>query len=321
MGQRANYILIEENKQVIHYNHWRANSIASDLYLGEKRFIEFVKDCKIVDVLLNEVWMEGCVVIDIDRTTLYFWSFEFGITSATDFYLKELQVKWQGWSINRLYNKMYDVEKILNIDYISNQELHELSNYTKYEIIDDTAGEWVTATIIIKTESKVHVAQTGDINVGGILNFGESIVEILLSKPSFELPKEADDNVYECIVIDTIKKEVILDKSEFGLLEQTLKKWDCYKFEMGDIGYIGALKRAEIDTDKLSMSTEKVKEEFANMIARQTDFSPVEMAKRLLTEDKDIKFSPDFFDSVNPKKTFFEKIKGILTKIIKQRSS
>jgi hypothetical protein len=55
MGQRANYILIENNKQVIHYHHWRANCIAADLYLGEKRFIEFVKSCRLANVLLDEV--------------------------------------------------------------------------------------------------------------------------------------------------------------------------------------------------------------------------------------------------------------------------
>lgn len=320
MGQRANYILIEENKQTIHYNHWRANSIASDLYLGERRFIEFVKECKMVDVLLNEVWIEGCVILDIDKRTIYFWSSEFGITSVADFYLKELQVKWKGWAINMLYNKMYDVEKILKIDYISNQELPKLSNYTKYQIVDDTVNDWVTA-IIIKTESKTHVTKTGDINLSGILNFGGSVVEILLSKQSFDLPIEDDYHVYECIVIDTLKKEIIIDKSEFGLWEQTLKKWDGYRFEMGDFGYIGVLNRAKIDTNKLSMSKEKVKEEFANMIARQTDFNPLGMAKKLLKEDKDIKFSSDFFDSVNPKRTFLEKIKDLLTKTIKQKNS
>lgn len=42
MGHRVNYIIKEGNSITIHYNHWKANHIASDLYLAEKRFIQFV---------------------------------------------------------------------------------------------------------------------------------------------------------------------------------------------------------------------------------------------------------------------------------------
>ena len=122
MGQRANYILVEGGNQTIHYSHWRANRIAADLYLGEKRFLEFVRNCRVNDVLLNEVWIEGCVVIDFLKKGLYFWSCEFAQPSIEGLYLKELRKKWRGWNVNLLYNRIYDVEKILNIDYISKQE-------------------------------------------------------------------------------------------------------------------------------------------------------------------------------------------------------
>lgn len=73
MGQRANYIIKEGNKLTIHYNHWRANCIASDLYLGEKRFLEFVNDCQLKDEIISEPWIEGCVIIDKPLRRLYFW--------------------------------------------------------------------------------------------------------------------------------------------------------------------------------------------------------------------------------------------------------
>ncbi|MEP6613711.1 MAG: hypothetical protein ABJA76_17540 [Mucilaginibacter sp.] len=100
MGQRANYILIEAGKQTIHYNHWRANTVAADLYLGERRFIQFMKDCQLVDQLLDEVWIEGCVIVDVDNKNLSFWAFELAPTSVMEIYLKELFSKWNGWKID-----------------------------------------------------------------------------------------------------------------------------------------------------------------------------------------------------------------------------
>lgn len=224
MGQRANYILIENNKQTIHYNHWRANCIASDLYLGEKRFIEFVKSCKLVDVLLDEIWIEGCVIINIDKKTLYFWSLELGGTSVTDFYVKELQNKWKDWSVKLLYNQMYDMVQILNIDYTSKQAQITRPAYTVDEIIDDVPNEWGNTIIIVKTENQAHITQTGTIHIDGVLPFGEEIISILLNKRKCELPKEESDNVFETIIIDSINKEIIIDKSEYGLWEQSYYK-------------------------------------------------------------------------------------------------
>ena len=319
MGQRANYVLIEGGKQTIHYNHWRANCITSDLFLGERRFTEFVRDCKLADVLLDEVWMEGMVIIDTDQKALHFWSLEYAVTSVTDIYLTELRKKWKGWSVNLLYNQMYDAEKILNIDYISQQEIFPLTPCTEEEIIDDKVDKWRTATVVVVTTEQTHVIQTGDLGIAGILNFGNDIIDLLLAKEKNELPIESDDAPYECIIIDSVKKEIIIDKSDFGLWEQTQDKWPAYSFKMGDIGYIGALKLAGVPTGNLMMSAEDAQTEFEETIKRSGDFNPFKMAESLLQQDKDITFSADFFDTVSPQKTLIEKLKMFANKIIAKK--
>lgn len=137
MGQRANYILIEGNQSDIHYHHWRANTIFADLYLGEKQFIKFVKTCKIVEVLLDEFWMEGCVVLDIANRNVHFWSLEFEITSRFDSNLLELQRQWPGWRVILARNRMYDIEKVLGINYIAQQEFPILSTFEPNDIVNE----------------------------------------------------------------------------------------------------------------------------------------------------------------------------------------
>jgi hypothetical protein len=307
MGQRADYILIENSQQAIHYNYWRANCITSDLYLGEKRFIDFVKSCKLVNVLLDEVWIEGCVIINIDKKSLHFWSLEFGTTSATEFYLKELQGKWKNWSVNLLYNKMYDIEQILNIDYISQQEQFPLSINTEDEIINDEFSEFGNTIIVIKTAIKTHITQLGGVGVAGILNYGEGVVNILLNKNEHPLPKEEEGKAFATLLIDLVHKAIIIDNSEFGLWEQCQIKWDGYSFKMGDFGYIAVLKLANINVDQLIMTAEKIKIAFDDLVKRSESFDPVRVAEKLLKEDKDIKFNADFFDTVKPEFTFIEK--------------
>jgi len=319
MGQRANYILIENNSQSIHYNHWRANCIVQDLYLGEKRFIEFVRTCKPDSEIMNEVWIEGCVIINLPKKELHFWSLEFEQTSAVEIYLRELHRKWRGWSIELLRNRMYDAEKVLNIDYISIQELVEPGNCTIDEIIADKIGEWQTALVIIKTNAETHTTLTGNIHIGGILNFGEPILEVLMAKPQYELPNESDYRFCQCIVIDAVSKEIIIDSSEFGLWEQTYKKWDGYKFKMGDFGYIGVLKLAGFETEKVIMPPDKAWQVFNDMVKQSNTFNPLAMAKLLMREGKDIKFSPDFFDNVSPKKTIFERVKNSIKKSVSKK--
>ncbi len=316
MGQRANYILIEDDKQVIHYNHWRANCIASDLYLGEKRFIEFVRECKTTNGLLDVVWMEGCVIVNIDRRLLFFWSLHFDATSVTYLYLEELQNKWKNWSIKLLYNRMYEADHILNLNYISQQEKLQLIDCVKSEIVENEISELGNTIVVIITAEKTYITQLGFISIEAVLNYGESVISILLSKNQYELPKEEDDKVFEVLVVNTLRREIIIDKSEFGLWEQIQRKWEGYSFTMGDFGYIGALKLADIDVESIKMSPYTAKVKLAELVKRTEDFNPVGFAKSFLKKEKDVKFSPDFFDNVNPKQTIIEKITRVIKMLV-----
>src|SRR6185295_3754834 len=184
MGQRANYIVKEGDKLTIHYNHWRANCIASDLYLGERRFLNFVNECQVDNEIMTELWIEGCVIIDISRRQLFFWSYEFrNDTSLNEYYLKQLVKKWPGWNLERLKNRMYDVEKILSIDYISKQEKPEFCSKSKEEIVNDKIEKFEATLIVIKQSDRIFIKRTAYIPVESIIDYGEEVIQLLLDKP------------------------------------------------------------------------------------------------------------------------------------------
>ncbi|MET7000326.1 hypothetical protein [Chitinophaga defluvii] len=122
MGQRANYIIKDGDNIKIYYHHWRANTIPSDLYLGEKAFLQYVQACTLADDLMDPVWMEGFVIMDIEKKQVGFWAWEFeNETSIVRYLLLALHEKWPGWEILHLANRMYQAEKVFGIDYISKQ--------------------------------------------------------------------------------------------------------------------------------------------------------------------------------------------------------
>lgn len=317
MGQRANYIIKTDNNLTIHYNHWRANCIVSDLYLGEKRFLNFVEECQLDETIMNEPWIEGCVIIDKPFRRLYFWTLEFPReTSVIEYYIQELTKKWSGWQVSQLKNRMYDAETVLGIDYISVQELPELYIRSKDEIVNDKVEEWKTAVVILKDGSDLFVTITGNLNIEAILSYGQEVIPLLKSKQVCTLPKEDDEGTYECIVIDSFYKKIFVNESSFGLWEQSKDLWNGFSFTMGDFGYIETLRLAGIETTGLEMLHQKVIEQFQGIVRQSDGFDPFEMAKKLIQEDKDIQFNPDFFDNVKPRKTILEKIGLRLKKML-----
>lgn len=316
MGQRANYIIKNNDQLTIHYNHWRANCIAADLYLGEKRFIKFVEECQLNDEIMNEPWIEGCVVIDKSDKRLYFWTWEFSNeTSVIEYYVSALAKKWDGWIVQFLKNRMYDVEKVLGIDYISKQELSKLNTWSKENILNDKAEEWTTTLVVIKSDDNLFVTKTGNLNIEVIVSYGQDIIPLLQVKPKCELPNEEDEPTYECIVIDTSTKKLFINQSEFGLWEQANYLWEGYEFTMGDFGYIGTLQLAGIETANLTMAEDKVVEQFSSIVNQESNFDPYEMAEKLTKENSDIQFNPDFFDTVKPQKTTWDKLMSGVKKV------
>ena len=310
MGQRANYIIKEDDNLTIHYNHWRANCIASDLYLGEKRFLDFVGECQLNEAITDEPWIEGCVIIDKTNRQLYFWTLEFSKeTSVVEYYIKELIKNWNGWQITMLKNRMYDAECILGIQYISSQELPKLYIRSEDDIVSDKVDDWETAVVILKDDNDKFVTKTGNLNIEAIISYGQDVIPLLKNKQNCSLPKEEDEGTLECIIIDTSTKRIFINESSFGLWEQCKDLWNGFSLQMGDFGYIDTLRLAGIDTSNLEMSVEKVIMQFEGIVKQSDGFDPFKMAEKLVQEEKDIQFNPDFFDNVKPKKTFLEKIK------------
>jgi len=192
MAQKANYIIKSKGIIDIYYTHWRAINIASDLLLGPKKFITFVKEFDKKKELINEPWIEGCIYIDLDSKALLFWEIEnlyqFSIRQK---YLEHLKQKWKNWKVEYAEREMYDIEKKVNIAYTSNQKIDlERVDFNKLAI--DSFDKYISCIVVIKRKENIVVKNLYSIREDELVLHGESIIDILDKKPNHNLKKETD---------------------------------------------------------------------------------------------------------------------------------
>lgn len=318
MGQRANYIIQQNGQYRIYYSHWRANRIAEDLYLGEKRFIEYVISCERVAVLMDNLWIEGFVLLDLDSFFLGYWFCEDKEeTAVTNYYLEMLGKRWKGWKIQRLTKRMYDVEQLLGIEYIAKQSFKFEAPTLETVLTDGNGKDWVTSLVIIKDNGIIKAIYTENLDIEYILNFGVSIIEHLQIKTAIELPIEERQAGYQYLIIDADCLRLTVAESIAGLWENCSSLWQGYTLDMRDMGYMELLEIAGIPVANLRMSQERVVECYEHIIKRKEDFDPHAFADRLIQEspDKDIRFTPSFFDIQKPRFTLAENIRRFINRL------
>lgn len=102
MGSRANYVLIEGGQPTIHFSRWGASSIPAVLLSGPAETIAYVRTLTPDDYLLDEVWAEGGMLLDVDQRKLRF--FGGGAIDSTPYLrrplLRVLRALWTGWSVD-----------------------------------------------------------------------------------------------------------------------------------------------------------------------------------------------------------------------------
>jgi len=103
MGQRANFIVIENGERTIYYDHWAANRLDDELFWGPDEALHFFRQRDPVgnDGWLDEVWCEGAAIVDLDRKKLLFFGgedvhYDARLRSA---YLDLLRRQWPGWDV------------------------------------------------------------------------------------------------------------------------------------------------------------------------------------------------------------------------------
>lgn len=303
MGSRANYIVKSKNQFEIYYTHWRASDIAKDLYLGYKKFKSFIQQFDKVDTLLDYPWIEGCVLIDEDEKRVTFWgNFVLEEYSVTKEYLRILRERWGGWEVECARKEMYDIEKILSVDYMANQEtffeeydfdLNKLAKAIeeKYEYSD---------FLLIKENEDVKVISLGAVSSERVLQQGKETIPILKSLSREELFNESEFDLWGGVAVDLDNKIVYYNECSPGFFDLVKYKWEGWKIKLESYKYLEVVEKLGGNLDELELSAEEVENVIDIILNGKDDFDPVELGEKLSKEMEDVEFHPNFFENIKP---------------------
>lgn len=306
MGQRANYILIEEDGFSIHYSHWRANQIVVDLFKGEKVFLRYLNECERVDEILEEPWIEGCVVIHPKQKKLWFWSFEAPmIYSVQSAIVSRLEALWKNWEIEILHGDMVDVGRILDIHIPPESPVSPNDEAVPLQIYEEEDS--FSSLVMVRQNERITVGRFGYQDALTLLHYGPGLIRFVLDNGSEGLPSENQVDTDHCLLIDVDRKQLYTSKYLYPTAS-ILNDWHEYTRHEGLGPYLRTLQYAGVEVSGLAMTPEELQELMDTIQFNDSDFDPDKMARQLLAEHGDVTFSPMFFDKVKPRLTVWDRI-------------
>ncbi len=119
MGHRTNYIILEDGQYAIYYSHWDAVAIAEKLFYGAKPLLEYVYSLDMVEDLLDDIWAEASLVIDLDLHKVLFWGDEILSQQyfAIPFFIQLLEENtWPDWKIKYAFKGQVEIAEYIGID-------------------------------------------------------------------------------------------------------------------------------------------------------------------------------------------------------------
>ena len=209
MGARANYVIIEDGAITVYSDKWGAMDIPAVVIDGPdatRAYIRaYIQELSPTETLMNDIWAEGGILLDMDRRALLFFGGENTLFSPNlqRILLHMMRPIWQGWSIAWAGRGIVDiaaypgVADFLRIDpasLIQRKERVIEQAYDVAKIRNPHVNPWAYTVITVKWEDGQVADYTFDSALDGYLLFGPNLLEILRERDPDALPHEDDDD-------------------------------------------------------------------------------------------------------------------------------
>lgn len=202
MGVRANYVLIEGGAIDIYYSHWGAMHVPAIVIDGLDATRASIRDeGPTTESLMDDIWAEGGILLDVDRRALLFFGGENIMFSPPwqRIFLRMMRRVWPGWSIAwagrgivdiASYPGVADFLRINPSSLIRRNEPVTDQPFAEAKIRNPHENPWVYTVITAKWDDGRVGDYTFDSALDGYLLFGPSLLDILHEREPDALPYE-----------------------------------------------------------------------------------------------------------------------------------
>jgi hypothetical protein len=282
MGHRSNFIIVEQQKADIYYSHWRAITIPKDIFWGLEVTLDYIRSLEPTERLLDDLYCEGAVLVDLDRHKLMFFGgdeIKFSPPLRRAF-LPLLQLNWPEWKVEWLNQGLLDIANYLKLDlcrikYNLISDIWEISSVDLEEDEEPDNGHIITV--------KYHEANvfdygfSWDFELVDILSLGSNLIDFLETKEPLTTLSEED--VRGGTYINSIEKEIWIwwgEPRSNDVLQQIADRWPGWNIKRHTSGLPFQVELSGRNGDEVKMQEEKAIEEIVKYLCgKSPDFRKI----------------------------------------------
>ena len=158
MGQRANYVVVEEDGWKLYYSHWAGSTADRDLFWGPEHTLEFVRDQDPTSSWLDEVWCEGGALIDtVGKALLWFGGEDIrGDVARHRLTLALMRRIWSGWSVHWAFEGLGAIADYLGVprDQVRSSPRDPPSQELEHLRVD---GDWSSTVVSLVSAGRLSL--------------------------------------------------------------------------------------------------------------------------------------------------------------------
>jgi hypothetical protein len=331
MGDRANYVIVENGQAQIFYSRWGALTIPSVLLSGSKRTLEYIRQLTPDESLLDDVWAEGGVLVDVDIQRALFWG---GDRIAVHPYLRRpllaaLPMLWPDWSIDwakfgvadLARNIGWEVSRVLDTQFVHRAFLAGNEPViTETQLLESLCAKDPKTILSIRRNTGevqdyllMHDESFGDndpktyqylANLYQVLSLGSRLLNMLPTASTTSLPREgSEQEPHQGVYIDEEMQTIWLWERETldeRYLEAVARRWPGWQVQGHVEGIVRHIILSGRDPAAVKISDQQAVHELIATLVGERGINPMplsEVIQRVLPPEKqqEVKYGKGFF--------------------------
>lgn len=302
MGSRASFATVRDGRTRLYYSHWAATTLPQTLVFGPEYALRYIEGLAPAEDLLDEVWCEGAVLLDLDARRLTFFCDDSRYTPGLlPYYLRLLRHYWPGWEVRWADRGVIDVAVALGLDPDSVRSETDEDDFVP-EPLGVEPPEYVNTLVTVRRAGVV--SDYGfETYVTKVLAHGPGLVDALQGLD--DTTPVGEDDLEDGAFLDADRKEMWVwwrhtgDERHVGRLARLWPGWTVRRHTEGLRRQVELSGR---DGSHVGPDEAAAVRRLVELLSEESGFDPRKALERIVgqTGEDDFTVAPGFFRTDKP---------------------
>ena len=304
MGHRGSYAVRKDGRTRLYRSQWGGDYVVRSTFFGPEPALDYCESLEPVDYLLDDVWCEGAVLLDLDSNELVFYQQHTGYHPEVRKHLLPLmQYAWPGWELRWAIGGIVEIATLLGNDL---EQVRCIEDGDAHEAIPnwDDPLEWVSSILTIQSRG-VAIDYCLPFCALGPLMTGPDVIDVLRRRASSSWTlADLKDDWESGANIDVDHGDIsiwFLTSMDQERIERLRRQWPGWTIVRHDEGLPGQLERSGRDPAIGQIGEEAAIREIICLLFEADSFDPGRFLEHLESAGEEIQYvNPGFLKADKP---------------------